>query len=1088
LLRRTTKVLLEILALVCAGLAILVVMAAIKLSTGPLSVGFIAPYIVDALEPEDGSFEVSLGDAVLTWGGWERTLQLRAIGVKITGPAGDVRADIPEMTIGFSGRALLDAQLAPTSLEIVGSRLNLIRGEDGTIHFTDPAAVEPGAEPEPAPAEQAASEGGEERPQVSGDFAAELFADILAPPGPSNKMGYLTRLSILDADVSLTDRKLDMVWRAPSSTVLLLKDDAGLRLKGTFGVEIGGKTAEFALDGRYDTDNEVVSAELQLADIQPALFAASAPLFAPLAGIKLPLSGVLRVRAGFDGTVQLFALDVTGGAGTVLWPGEASDAAVPVQSLRLRAGLTDDLKALQLDELRIDLGGPVIAATGSVQGVAQGIVGGPFEVAAELAVRDLTVADLKRLWPETVATNAQRWVVANIAEGRVPDGKVTLTGAAGEAGIDSFEILDLSGGFRFTDMTVSYFDTLPAVHDGQGEATVTKDGLSFAVTSGQVQGLKVGSAKIDITGLNDPDQWLTVEVVVRGAVKNVLTILDHPRLNYVKGMGVKPADVGGETAVRLKVHLPLIEALTFKQVEIAAAAALRDVSLPDAALGLDLSDGDLTLQLDGRGMDVQGTAVLGITPITLAWSENFAPGGYARRFDVKATVDDAGRRSMGLDFDEYIQGPVGIDAVLTQYPNKKKNTLQLDADVTDAVLDIGELGWRKEAGTAGTLEASLALSGETPTAIRDFALTGDGFSMKGKASFAPDGKTVTAAEFSQLRYGRSDVEANITRHDDGGFDISVQGPALDATHFLKTEKPSADRGQSQPAGAGQPTGTADLVPLSLALTLGKLYLSDEGALANVSVRMQRGTKHWRSITVDGQPAPDKHFSVNLAPDGANRRLDVRSDDAGSVIKILDISDNIVGGTLHLSGTYDDGKPEEPLAGKIAVTDFRLVKAPVIAKLLSVALLTGILDSLRGEGIGFNRMDAAFTLRNDVIETKDAKAHGSALGITARGWINLASQTIGLRGTIVPAYAVNSLLNNIPVIGTLLGGEGSGIFAATYRMSGDLDDPDVSVNPLATLAPGFLRGLFGIFEGAVPPQETDPSNEREAPPEQPGPKD
>jgi uncharacterized protein YhdP len=160
---------------------------------------------------------------------------------------------------------------------------------------------------------------------------------------------------------------------------------------------------------------------------------------------------------------------------------------------------------------------------------------------------------------------------------------------------------------------------------------------------------------------------------------------------------------------------------------------------------------------------------------------------------------------------------------------------------------------------------------------------------------------------------------------------------------------------------------------------------------------------------------------------------------------------------------------------------------VIAKLLSVALLTGILDSLRGEGIGFNRMDAAFTLRNDVIETKDAKAHGSALGITAQGWINLASQTVGLRGTIVPAYAVNSLLNNIPVIGTLLGGEGSGIFAATYRMSGDLDDPDVSVNPLATLAPGFLRGLFGIFDGGVPPQETDPSSEREAPAEPPGPK-
>ena len=47
---------------------------------------------------------------------------------------------------------------------------------------------------------------------------------------------------------------------------------------------------------------------------------------------------------------------------------------------------------------------------------------------------------------------------------------------------------------------------------------------------------------------------------------------------------------------------------------------------------------------------------------------------------------------------------------------------------------------------------------------------------------------------------------------------------------------------------------------------------------------------------------------------------------------------------------------------------------------------------------------------------------------------------------------------------LTGGEGEGLFAATYRAEGPLDDPKVSVNPLAALAPGFLRGLFGIFEG------------------------
>jgi len=28
--------------------------------------------------------------------------------------------------------------------------------------------------------------------------------------------------------------------------------------------------------------------------------------------------------------------------------------------------------------------------------------------------------------------------------------------------------------------------------------------------------------------------------------------------------------------------------------------------------------------------------------------------------------------------------------------------------------------------------------------------------------------------------------------------------------------------------------------------------------------------------------------------------------------------------------------------------------------------------------------------------------------------------------------------------------------------GRLDDPEVSINPLTALTPGFLRGLFGLF--------------------------
>ncbi len=52
-----------------------------------------------------------------------------------------------------------------------------------------------------------------------------------------------------------------------------------------------------------------------------------------------------------------------------------------------------------------------------------------------------------------------------------------------------------------------------------------------------------------------------------------------------------------------------------------------------------------------------------------------------------------------------------------------------------------------------------------------------------------------------------------------------------------------------------------------------------------------------------------------------------------------------------------------------------------------------------------------------------------------------------------------------MLGALLVGEkGGGVFAVTYRMTGPMDDPVVTVNPLAALAPGILRELFSVFDG------------------------
>ena len=108
-----------------------------------------------------------------------------------------------------------------------------------------------------------------------------------------------------------------------------------------------------------------------------------------------------------------------------------------------------------------------------------------------------------------------------------------------------------------------------------------------------------------------------------------------------------------------------------------------------------------------------------------------------------------------------------------------------------------------------------------------------------------------------------------------------------------------------------------------------------------------------------------------------------------------------------------------------------------------------------------------------------RAYGPSLGITARGHLDLEGETSEVRGTLVPAYSINRVLGAIPLLGFLLtGGEGEGVLGVTYVLSGSLEDPQFSVNPLSVLTPGFLRGLFNLptGEGAVEPPSVFPPEE------------
>src|SRR5262249_16314372 len=209
----------------------------------------------------------------------------------------------------------------------------------------------------------------------------------------------------------------------------------------------------------------------------------------------------------------------------------------------------------------------------------------------------------------------------------------------------------------------------------------------------------------------------------------------------------------------------------------------------------------------------------------------------------------------------------------------------------------------------------------------------------------------------------------------------------------------------------------------------------------------------------------KSMLATYGPDAATgkRQLQMTSDDAGALLRTFHAVDTVVGGNLTVQGEAKDATPGAPILATVRITDYRVVRGPVMAQILAKAKLEDINKKLANEGIAFAHFTGKLGFGEDAIVIDKARAYGPLLGITARGRLDLKRNLMDVEGTIVPAYIVSEIIGEIPLIGRVItGGEGEGVFAATYTARGTLDDPQVSVNPLAALAPGFLRGLFNML--------------------------
>jgi len=238
------------------------------------------------------------------------------------------------------------------------------------------------------------------------------------------------------------------------------------------------------------------------------------------------------------------------------------------------------------------------------------------------------------------------------------------------------------------------------------------------------------------------------------------------------------------------------------------------------------------------------------------------------------------------------------------------------------------------------------------------------------------------------------------------------------------------------------------IKLNNLITKSKVPLNDFHLLG----RLNKGK--FEKISAKSEFSKTEYLDISLKKDENNKRiLEIYSDLPQALLADYKFFEGVKGGKLLYNSVYD----EIGSVSKITIENFKVLKAPAFATLLTLADLGGVADALSGQGISFDFLEINLSDNNKVTTIEEILALGSSVSVHMDGYIEKKSGLTSLSGTLVPAKMLNSLISKIPVVGKILVGSkaGEGVFGVSFKMKGLPGKVKTTVNPIKTLTPRFI---------------------------------
>jgi len=1084
---RTLVITLEILTVVALIIAIAFGVFVWRVSQGPMSLGFAKEYVAEALNGQLPDMSIAFDDIVMSWPELKGPFLLDLTGLRVQQGEGDLNSlTIDKASVGLSRRSLLFGRIRPVSVIIREPALELVRTKEGKL------SLFVGLDKEPETYEEAVAADEQVEEQSSGEDVAQIFRDMA-----NNKQGsFIARLRefrIEDASVAVRDHEFGLSWYLTELDFTIHEEEQGVAASLVVKLP-GGKqqSASIALDMVYRKETDDFRAAGHVQDINPYIISRFLPVPEELGGQDLYFTGEMEMamNAKMEPTYIKFNGSVP--EGQINLP-EEYDAPIALKDIRVESEYKLSEKTLSIPAISGEIGG--IAFTGSAMG---SFTDKSASMPVKLNVASTTREKLVALFPKSEHDgDAYLWLGKNIEGGDFKNASMDMTLSADqienpETGVTewSFDVPALKLGFDFENAKITYQDTLMPAENASGSGTLdlAAEVLDITGAKGKIGDIDGSDISVKLTDFMESGSgFVTVNAKIKGPIATALSyIAAEPIAMNKEEIGIDAKTAKGTIDANLTVALPTLKDLPKDKVEVSIEGTLSELNIPDVVEGLPLSGGPLALKTEPGGFTIKGKAQVAGRDTTIDWHQYFVSKGNPYSMKVAASVgaDQELRNHFGVDLDDYISGTMPVDVVYTE-KGDGTSTVDVKGDLNPIRVYISPFKFEKPVGTPGTVTLNAYLKDGVLKELKNVEVKAKDFSVSNATiGFAPmNGKKadLSSGTLPNAVIGKTQaaVDFKVT---DNVMNVNAKASVFDLAPFLADD----------PVAPGAPAAPKEKQQkMNISLSADKMLAKNDQAANNAKAYiMLDDDGDMTQIEYDAVIGKGNLF-VRFKPDaGGKRTFRLETNDAGSVLHTFGVYSNIHGGSLLIYGEPKDGNLRGNIHGAMRMENFRVIKAPALASLLSLMSLTGISQLLSNEGLVFSKLESGFEWRfreaGNLLIVKDGTTSGSSIGLTFSGVLDRGKKTTDIAGTIIPMTELNSFLSKIPLVGEILGGAG-GLIAATYSIKGPTSDPQIAVNPLSVLAPGIIRRILfeGGYESKIPDDPADAAPEKKVqPPKQP----